>query len=80
MRNMTTGLKNILKRVEKWPKKRQEDAMAMLITMEKQDKTSYHLTAAQIKEVESIQRDLKSGKTKLLTDKQVAAMWKSFGV
>jgi len=54
--------------------------MAMLITMEKQDKTSYHLTAAQIKEVESIQRDLKSGKTKLLTDKQVAAMWKSFGI
>ena len=78
---MITELKNIIKRVEKWPKKRQEDATRALLEMEQNPLPRRTLlTKEQIKEVESVQRGIRAGKIKMLSDKQVKAMWKSFGL
>lgn len=77
---MTTELKNILKRVEKWPKKRQEDAVRMLETMDGQSDRRYYLTPEQIKEVKKTQQAIRSGKMKFLTEKEVTNMWKSLGL
>jgi hypothetical protein len=42
----------ILERVRHWPRKRQEDAAEMLLLIEEQDASPYHLTDGQVAEVE----------------------------
>jgi len=78
--SMTTELKNILKRVEKWPKGRQADAVRMLETMDGQSDERYYLTPEQLKEVKKTQQAIRSGKMKFLTEKEVTNMWKSLGL
>ena len=49
---MTTKvLKDIIERVKDWPEERQEDAARVLLAMEKQDRSPYHLTDEQAAEV-----------------------------
>lgn len=73
-------LKEVMERVQIWPEERQEDAARVLLEMERQDKSPYRLTPDQVKEVERIQRDVRSGKAKIATDEEMAALWKSCGL
>jgi hypothetical protein len=41
----------VLERVRTWPEKRQEDAARVLIEMEAQDTSAYHITDEQLAEV-----------------------------
>jgi hypothetical protein len=51
MSRMTTKLKEVIERVRNWPEERQEDAAKVLLEMEAQDTSSYHLTDEQLAEV-----------------------------
>jgi hypothetical protein len=48
---MTTKLKEVIERVQTWPKERQEDAAKVLLEMEAQDASSFQLTDEQLAEV-----------------------------
>jgi len=49
MTNKEVG--KVLERVREWPEDRQQDAARMLLEMEAQDKSLYHLTDEQLSEV-----------------------------
>ena len=52
MTNMTKDqVKEILDRVLTWPPKRQQDAAEILVSIEAQDKSEYHLSDEQIAEL-----------------------------
>jgi hypothetical protein len=74
------NLEQLMERVRRWPEHRQEDAAEVLLEMERQDSSGYHLTDAQVREVVRIQRDLRDGKGRLATDEEMAALWKSCGL
>lgn len=48
--------------------------------LEEDDARSYHLTDTQIKEVGRIKRALRTGKTRLATEREMGALWKKFGL
>ena len=73
-------LEDLIERVRHWPKERQEDAAEVLLEMERQDTSGYRLTDTQATEVARIQRDVRDGKAKLVTDEQMAALWTSCGL
>jgi len=73
-------IEEVLERVRTWPQKRQKDAARMLELMEEQDERRYHLTEEQVAEVKRIQRALRTGKTRLATEREMAALWKKFGL
>ena len=74
------NLEQLLERVRHWPERRRDDAAEVLLEMERQDTSGYHLTEAQAREVARIQRGLRDGKGKLATDEEMAALWKSCGL
>jgi hypothetical protein len=73
-------LKEVIERVQSWPEQRQEDAAEVLLEMERQDASGYHLTDAQAQEVARIQRDIREGRGSFATDEEMAALWKSCGL
>ena len=73
-------LEEVMERVRHWPRERQEDAAAVLLEMEWQDKSGYRLTDAQAQEVARIQRQIREGNGAFATDEQMAALWKSCGL
>ena len=73
-------LNDLMERVRRWPKERQEDAAEVLREMERQDSSGYRLTDAQAEEVRRIQRDVREGKATFATDEQMAELWKSCGL
>jgi hypothetical protein len=73
-------LKEVIERVQSWPEQRQEDAAEVLLEMERQDASGYHLTDAQAQEVARIQRDIREGRGSFATDVEMAALWKSCGL
>ena len=73
-------LEELIERVRRWPKERQEDAAEVLLEMERQDTSGYRLTDAQAREIVRIQRDIREGKALFATDEQMAALWKSCGL
>jgi hypothetical protein len=73
-------LDELMERVRQWPRERQEDAAQVLLEMERQDTSRYHLTDLQVQEVARIQRDVREGRATLATDEQMAALWKSCGL
>jgi hypothetical protein len=73
-------LEEVIERVRHWPKERQEDAAAVLLEMEWQDKNGFRLTDAQAQEVTRIQRQIREGNATFATDEQMAALWKSCGL
>ena len=62
MSDMTQTLKDVMKRVESWPEERQADAAKVLLEMEAQGASSYHLTDEQLAEVRR-RRAVKNPKT-----------------
>jgi hypothetical protein len=73
-------LEELMERVRHWPDRRQEDAAAILLEMERQDASGYQLSDSQIQEVARIQREIREGKGSFATDEQLAALWKSCGL
>jgi hypothetical protein len=73
-------LEELIERVRRWPKERQEDAAEVLLEMERQDASRYRLTDAQALEVARIQAEIRDGKATFATDEQMAALWKSCGL
>lgn len=76
----TKDLEDVILRVRRWPKERQEDAAEILLEMERQDASGYRLTDAQAEEVARIRRGIREGRGALATDEQMAALWKSCGL
>jgi uncharacterized protein YigA (DUF484 family) len=76
----TKDLEDLIQRVRRWPKQRQEDAAEILLEMERQDASGYRLTDAQAEEVARIRRDIREGRGALATDEHMAALWKSCGL
>jgi hypothetical protein len=66
----TKALKDVIERVQRWPRERQEDAARMLLEMEAQDVSGYRLTDEQAAEVE---RRLADPDPKFLTLAEVRA-------
>lgn len=73
-------LEEVIERVQNWPEKRQEDAAQVLLEMEQQDASRYHLTDTQALEVQHIQRNIREGKGTFATDEEMAALWKLCGL
>lgn len=73
-------IEEVMERVRNWPKERQEDAAEILLEMERQDATGYHLTGAQAEEVARIRREIHEGRGAFATDEEMAALWKSCGL
>jgi len=73
-------LEEVMERVRHWPRERQEDAAAVLLEMEWQDKSGHRLTDAQAQEVTRIQRQIREDTATFATDEQMAALWKSCGL
>ena len=73
-------LKEVLARVERWPEERQEDAVHMLLEMERQDEAAVRLSPEQISEVRRIRRAIRDGRGAFATDQEMAELWKSFGL
>jgi uncharacterized protein YigA (DUF484 family) len=73
-------LEELMERVRRWPKERQEDAAEVLLEMERQDTSNWQLSDAQAEEVRRIQREVREGRASFATDEQMAALWKSCGL
>ena len=76
----TNNFEDLMKRVRRWPKERQEDVAEVLLEMERQDTSGYRLTDAQADEVRRIQRNVREGRGAFATDEQMAALWKTCGL
>ena len=74
------NLEQLIERVRRWPKHRQEDAAEVLLEMERQDTSGYRLSDAQVQEVTGIQLEVREGRAAFATDEQMAALWKSCGL
>ena len=74
------NLEELLERVRRWPKERQQDAAEVLLEMERQDTSGYRLSDAQVREVSRIQLEVREGRAAFATDEQMAALWKSCGL
>jgi hypothetical protein len=74
------NLEQLIERVRRWPKQRQDDAAEVLLEMERQDTSGYGLSDAQVQEVTGIQLEVREGTAAFATDEQMAALWKSCGL
>jgi hypothetical protein len=74
------NLEELMERVRRWPKERQQEAAEVLLEMERQDASRYRLSDAQAQEVARIQGEVREGKATFATDEQMAALWKSCGL
>ncbi len=72
---MTKLLTQAIEKVRELPASEQ-DAMATTIFAHMAGAPRYRLTDEQVKEVRRIQRDLHTGKTRLATQREMAALWK----
>ena len=73
-------LEEVMERVRRWPRERQEDVAEILLEMERQDASGYRLTDVQAEEVARIRREIHEGRGTFATDEQMAALWKSCGL
>jgi hypothetical protein len=73
-------VREILDRVLTWPPERQEDAARVLSQMEEQDASPYRLSDEQVKEVERRRADFTTGKERIATDEEMAALWEKCGL
>lgn len=77
---MTELLEEATARVRELPPKQQDMAAEAIFAVVERDQPRYRLTPEQIEEVRRTQADLKAGRTRLLTDEEVEAMWRRLGV
>jgi hypothetical protein len=77
---MTKLLRDVIDRVQRWPDDRQDQAAQVLLDLEAQQDRGIRLTPDQVKEVERIQQNVRSGTAQFATDEQMAAFWKKCGL
>lgn len=77
---MTKLLQDVIERVRKWPKDRQDDAARLLLDLEAQQNNAYCLTPAQVEEVIKIRSELREGLAQFASDEEMAALWKKCGL
>lgn len=68
----------VFARVLTWPKDRQEDAVQLLLAMERQDAEPYRLTPEQWAEVQIGLDEAERGE--FATDEEMTALWKKCGL
>lgn len=73
-------LRELLARVEDWPEERRQAAVQVLLEMERQDEASVGLSPEQVDEVRRIRRAIRDGRGTFATDREMAELWKSFGL
>jgi len=74
------NLEELMERVRRWPKERQQDSAEILLEMKRQDTSGYRLNDAQAREVSRIQFEVREGRAAFATDEQMEALWKSCGL
>jgi hypothetical protein len=77
---VTKLLDEAIARVRELPEAQQDLAAEVLLSVVDQEKPTYRLTPEQVREVRRIQEDLRTGRTTLASDQQVAALWKKCGL
>jgi hypothetical protein len=80
MGRMTKRLEEAVAQARELPEEEQDEIAERLFALMSIDDADYALTPEQVEEVKQIQEDLRTGKTRLATDEEVAEMWKKFGV
>ena len=76
---MTKLLEQAIAKLRNLPESDQ-DAAAEALFVHIATEPQYRLTPGQVREVKRIQRNLRSGKTRLATEKETRALWKKFGL
>ena len=79
MGRMTKRLEEAVAQARELPDEEQDEIAEMLFALMSIDEADYALSPEQVEEVKRIQEDLRTGKTRLATDEEVAEMWKKFG-
>jgi hypothetical protein len=79
MGRMTKRLEEAVAQARELPEEEQDELAEMLFALMSIDEAGYALAPEQVEEVKQIQEDLRTGKTRLATDEEVAEMWKKFG-
>lgn len=77
---MTKLLEKAIEQLRELPAEDQNAAAQALFVHMTSGNAEYHLTAEQVREVKRIQRDMRTGKTRLTTKREMAALWKSCGL
>jgi len=73
---MTRKLKQLIERVEAWPKKAQEEVVESLLAIEEEYITPYALSADDREALERSEEDLRLGK--FATDDQIAEVFEQY--
>jgi len=77
---MTKLLEQAIAQVRELSEAEQDAAADALFAHIAGDHRRYQLTQEQVADVKRIQQDLRDGKTRLLTDEEMAAFWKKCGL
>jgi hypothetical protein len=77
---MTKLLEQAIAKVRQLPEDAQDAAADALFAHIAGDSARYQLSSEQIEDVRRIRADLRSGKTRLAADEEVAALWKKCGL
>jgi hypothetical protein len=77
---MTKLLDQAIAQLRQLPEEAQDDVAEALFAHIAGHERDYRLSPEQIEDVKRIQRDLRSGATRLATDAEVAALWKKCGL
>ena len=77
---MTKLLEQAIEQLRERPADEQNAAAQALFVHMTSGSAAYRLTPQQVREVKRIQRDLRSGKTRTATNREMAALWKSCGL
>ncbi|OGG53651.1 hypothetical protein A2851_02055 [Candidatus Kaiserbacteria bacterium RIFCSPHIGHO2_01_FULL_53_29] len=77
---MTKLLEKAIEQLRELPAEDQNAAAQALFVHMVSGNAEYHLTDEQVREVKRIQRNLRSGKTRLATKREMAALWKGCGL
>jgi hypothetical protein len=77
---MTKLLDDAIAQARTLPEDKQDQAAEALFAHIAGDERRYRLTHEQVEEVKKIQRDLRTGATRLLSEEEMDAFWKSCGL
>jgi hypothetical protein len=80
MHFMTKLLDQAIAQLRELPAEAQDDAAEELFAHIAGKAPRYRLTPEQVEDVKRIQRDLRSGATRIASDVELAALWKKCGL
>jgi hypothetical protein len=77
---MTKRFEEAVERVKELPDEDQDLAAELLLMVANADSSQYRLSAAQVEEVKRIQQAVREGTATFVSDDDMAAFWKKFGL